>query len=368
MAIAPPSLPVRYLIAAIAWLGCGGGFSNAAAQARIAIPGGVLRGSITDSVRQSGLSYALVSVVGADRRTFASDRGGFAITGLKPGLDRIRVQQIGYAPVEIGVLLVDPGRDPDAAPQLTISLGARVQVLPELNVTAMGLRTYQQPKRCVAPPRAIGGPAARLVIDQAVTNADRILALELGYPFIVTFEHVREAYDAEDRLVAQWIDTIALNPARRAGYWRGAVLGRGRRDEPADAVYFTMGDLARTEFQRAHCLWYLGVDSTETGRIHRVEFEPAPDVKTADWAGSLQFDWESFQLVRSDARLVRADRRAAIQSAQCAVSYGGEIPTIVHEQVALCLADPGRPGALTSRDVYRAIATRFLGVRPGDQR
>lgn len=45
---------------------------------------------------------------------------------------------------------------------------------------------------------------------------------------------------------------------------------------------------------------------------------------------------------------------------------GGEIPTIIHEQLALCLTDTGGSGTATSRDVYRVIATRWLGPRPGD--
>lgn len=41
-------------------------------RATVAIPRGVLRGATTDSGRQVGLSYALVTVVGADRRAFAN--------------------------------------------------------------------------------------------------------------------------------------------------------------------------------------------------------------------------------------------------------------------------------------------------------
>ena len=342
--------------------------SSAGAQTRVVIPGGTLRGAITNDVGQAGLSYALVTVLGADRRAFANEQGRFLITGLKPGADRVRVQQIGYAPVEIDVVLVGPGSEPAASDQLVIPPGAKIQVLPDLIVTAdAGLRRYLQPLGCVAPTGAITDGTAQLVVDQAVTNADRILAVEQGYPFIVTFEHVREAYDSAERLRARWIDTIAINPAKRGGYRRGQVLAQARLWAPLDAVYFTMGDVARKEFQRAHCAWYMGTDSTDAGRTHRIDFEPAPGVKTADWAGSLQFDRETFQLVRSDARLVQVDPDDdRLQSALCAVRYGGEIPTIVHEQLALCLTSTGRSATATSRDIYRVIATRWLGIRPGD--
>ncbi len=129
-----------------------------------------------------------------------------------------------------------------------------------------------------------------------------------------------------------------------------------------------MGDLAREEFQRAHCVWYVGTDSTEAGRVHRLAFEPAPGIKSADWAGMLQFDRESFQLVRSDAWLVQVGRRAEIRDARCAVRYRGDVPTIIHERLAFCLTNLGRPDGITSRDVYRVLGTRFLGQRPGDIR
>ena len=59
--------------------------SSAGAQTRVVSPGGALHGAITNAVGQAGLSYALVTVVGADRRAFANEQGRFLITGLKPG-------------------------------------------------------------------------------------------------------------------------------------------------------------------------------------------------------------------------------------------------------------------------------------------
>lgn len=342
--------------------------TTAAGQTRVLIPGGVLRGTVTDTTGGAGLSYALVTVVRLDRRSFANERGAFAIAGLKPGPERLRVQQIGYAPLELNLMLVDPGKDAAAVDQLIITLGARVQVLPDLVVTAADIRTYRQPESCVAPANALTGGSAQLVIDQAVTNADRIVALEQDYPFIVTFEHVREARDSTDAVVGRWVDTIPLNPAHRAWYRRGAVLPRPPLFRPQEAHYFTMGDLARVEFQRAHCVWYIGTDSTEAGPVHRLVFEPAPGVKSADWAGMLQFDRESFQLARSDAWLVQVGSRAEIRMARCAVRYGGDVPTIIHERIALCQTDLGRPDGVTSRDVYRVLSTRFLGQRPGENR
>ncbi|MFN0181523.1 MAG: carboxypeptidase-like regulatory domain-containing protein [Gemmatimonadales bacterium] len=341
----------------------------------MAIPDGVLRGTISDTSRQAPLSYALVTVVGADRRVFANEAGRFAIAGLGAGPDRIRIQQIGYAPVEIGVVLVARAADSSVVDQLVVAMGARVQVLPDLIVTAdAGRRTYRQPKGCRAPTWAIVGAGAQLVVDQAVTNADRIRAVERDYPIEVDFEHLRELLDSADRVLRRWVDTVAMNPARRSGYRRGKVLPVVRRyplarPQPRDAVYFTAGDLARDEFQGSHCVWYRGPDSTDLGLVYRLDFEPAPGIKTADWAGSLQFDRETFQLVRSDAWLVGADpRRHAIGAARCAVRYGGEIPTIVHEQVARCYADPRLPGSPITHDAYRAIATRFLRAKPGDPR
>jgi hypothetical protein len=341
------------------------GTGDARAQTRVSLRSGTLRGIVQDTSRRHGLSYALVSVVGAGRRAFASAAGTFAITGLKPGPDLVRVLQIGYAPVETEIILVDPAVDTTGLERLEVVLGERVYVLPEITVNARGLRTYRQPPSCIAPDRAFGGGAAQLVIDQAVTNAERILTLEKEYPFHMAYEHIRQAEDRLGLPAARWVDTVTLNSNSRLEYRAGQVLPKGRRD----AYYFTVSDLARPAFQEVHCAWYVGADSVDGRAVHRVEFEPAPGFTDPDWSGALSVDAESFQLVRSEAWLVNVpSKRRQLQAARCTVSYGATIPTLVYELSVFCLAQHGGTRFPTSRELYRVILTRFLGAEPGEPR
>src|SRR4029079_17700308 len=102
-----------------------------------------------------------------------------------------------------------------------------------------------------------------------------------------------------------------------------SVLSRDWFGRVQEAVYFTVVDLARKEFQKAHCLWYAGTDSTAEGWVHRIDFEPEPGVRSVDWEGRLLFDRETFQLVRSEAWLVRAAHPARGQGGDFARRYRG---------------------------------------------
>lgn len=338
--------------------------TTAAAQPKVLLRAGTVRGVVQDTSRRNGLSYALVTVVGAGRRVFASAAGTFAITGLEPGPDTLRVLQIGYAPLAIPIVLVDASVDSTGLERLEVMLGERVFILPEIAVSVpSGLRTYHQPESCTPSERVVTGTAGHLVLNQAVTNAERILVLEQEYPFEVTYEHIRQAEDALGLPAARWIDTLTINSRNRAEYRAGKVLPRGRRD----ATYFTVADLARPAFQQAHCAWYVSTDSVEGRAVHRVEFEPAPGYSDPDWSGTLSFDAESFELVQSEAWLVNVPpQRPQLRAARCVARYWAEIPTLVRERALLCLAQHGGTRFPTSRESYRVIATKFIGPRPGE--
>ncbi len=69
-----------------------------------------LRGTVTDSASQESLQGASVSLVGTDLRAETNGSGQYALTGAPTGPATVRVQMIGYAPVERGVTLEAGGR------------------------------------------------------------------------------------------------------------------------------------------------------------------------------------------------------------------------------------------------------------------
>jgi TonB-linked SusC/RagA family outer membrane protein len=60
----------------------------------------VLRGTVTDSATGGAVAGATVSVVGTDRRAETNADGQYRLADLSPGLLGVRVQMIGYAPIE----------------------------------------------------------------------------------------------------------------------------------------------------------------------------------------------------------------------------------------------------------------------------
>lgn len=76
-------------------------------------PGSIF-GRVTDA-RSGAISDVEVSIVGQERiRTLSDDRGRFGLTGIEPGLIRVRVTRLGYAP-RTATLVVQPGRTADLA-------------------------------------------------------------------------------------------------------------------------------------------------------------------------------------------------------------------------------------------------------------
>jgi hypothetical protein len=95
---------------------------------------------IGDVVGKDGgvpLGHAMVSVLGAERQTFTSDRGVFAFAALGPGKYRIRVVHIGYVPAEVNVVVPADS----APPRLRIELARLSVQLATVRVVAKGICT-----------------------------------------------------------------------------------------------------------------------------------------------------------------------------------------------------------------------------------
>lgn len=338
--------PCRFGIALLAALATGRALS---AQQPVNAPGGTLTGMVLDSTTGRAVGYALVVVVGGDQRVFASESGRFVLTGLSSGRLVLRIQQIGYRAVTIP-LAVNAAPDVSGAPGLEVSLVRPPVVLPEVVVRG---------DVCSGTEALAGSAEGGTVIDEAVKNAERILVLEKSYPFRAVFEQTSFQLDSAQQQVGHQVDTIRYDTRVLAGYRRGRVL-EGRRGPREVANYFTTSDLARTEFQKWHCFWYAGSDTTSDGRpAHRINFAPVAGVRSADWAGSLLVDSATMTLLRSEARLVNLrSRETAFRSARCTVLYQEIVPTLMVESLA---------GCLTSRSSgrYPYTQTRWVLIRFG---
>lgn len=343
-------LPLLLLIALAA---------RAPAQTPVRAPSGVLRGVVQDSVTGEPVGYALVAIMGKDLQDFTSAGGRFTLTGLSGGRARLRVRQIGYR-AEVVTLEIDTRPGPgDAATGLVVRLAKQAFVLPELSVDA---------KRCSGM-RELGStaPEGGTILSEAFENAERILALERKYPFVLVFQRVVTLLDSAYNRIDGRVDTLRKDSRSYVPYRAGKVLARGagaRRDRVAA---FTSSDFAGEEFQRTHCFWYGGRDSVEGFPGYRIDFAPTEDIKSPDWAGSMLVDSASMALLRTETRLVNLPATGTdFLTANCTIFYQPIVPSLPQEFQVRCVSSQrgGPPHIRVERWVL--INRRFTGRTPVD--
>ena len=325
----------------------------------VAAPGGVLTGVIQDSVTSQPVGYALISLIEKDERTFASEAGRFTFQGVGAGRLTLRITQIGYRGRTLSVVA---DVRPDASGTLVISIVRQPLQLPEV---------LTQGDECPVSADADDNGESGTILDEAFRNAERMLAVQRAYPYRSTFHHVTAVLD--EKLVTQrkLVDTIQYKSQENTGYERGRVLVMrqsvdfGRAGLREHANYFQASDLARPEFQKSHCFWYVGPDSVRGFPAYRIVFRPLGTIRTTDWAGILQIDSASMHLLRSEAWLVNLPRTGSVfEAARCSALYTQLVPTLVLEFQVHCVASQNvRPRAFTD-DRWILVDRAFVGRRP----
>ncbi len=327
-----------------------GAVPSLASQPRVRAPNGVLSGAIRDSLTSRPVGYALATLVEKSQSQFANDAGRFRFDGVRPGPITIRVQQIGYRPIDVGAVVVD---DPSSPDQLELVISREELRLPEIVV--VGDRSS-----CAPGLAAASGTGA--IINRVRSNVDRLRVLERNYPFEINFDHTSAILDSTGVVLGKALRrTYTYSTKQLVGYQVGKVADRAGR-----VTLFTASDVARDEFQRHHCFWYDGAD-TVSGRLeHRIAFAPISSVHSVDWTGTLSIDAATAVLRHSDVRLANVGPRSPILGSNCGIEYGEIAPTLVLEQKASCwTVNRDRP-TTTVFDVRQFLSHRFLKRKPGD--
>jgi hypothetical protein len=318
---------------------------------------GTVSGTVRDSATGAPVPYALVGVVGSELQVFAGESGRFTLSGLRGGALTLRVQQIGYRPARI--TLTDRERSGGAA-SVMVTLARQPVVLPEVVVrghVCSGVEALEQ--------EAEGGS----ILDEAFKNAERLLALERSYPFLMAFQKRVTILDSLGERTGGWIDTIYYDSRSLAGYRKGRVLPLNEpKGRPESARYFTTSDLAREEFRKTHCFWYAGRDSSIEGFPgYRIDFAPRADVKSVDWAGSLVIDTIAMLPLKSEARMVNLPRRGTrFKSSICSVLFNPITPTLVLELQFACVHTHRTEPPIVVVELWNRIRNSFIGRSPLD--
>jgi hypothetical protein len=338
-------LPFLLLVARLA---------SASAQTAARAPSGTLRGVVQDSATGVPVGYALVVLLGKDQQTFTSESGRFTLTNLGAKA-RLRVQQIGYRAQTVSLEIDTRSGTGDPSPGLVVRLVRHAVVLPEISVEAKGCLDL----------RDVGStaPEGETILSEAFFNAERILALERKYPFVLEFQRVVTLLDSEYTRIDGQVDTLEKDSRTYVPYRAGKVLERGLRRERVAA--FTTSDFAGEEFQRAHCFWYAGRDSVEGFPGYRIDFAPKPEIKSPDWAGSMLVDSASMGLLRTQTRLVNLPLTGTgFLTANCTIFYQPIVPSLPQEFQVHCVSSQrgGPPHIRVER--WLLINRRFTGRTP----
>ena len=330
------------------------GVASASAQTSARAPSGTLRGMVQDSATGAPVGYALVVLLGGDQQAFTSESGRFSLSRLAPGKAQLRVQQIGYRARTLTLEIDTQSGGVDGSSGLVIRLARQVIVLPEISVegqSCLGMRDLGST-----------APETGTILGEAYLNAERILALERKYPFVLEFQRVVTRLDsAYDRIDGR-VDTLVKDSRTYLPYRAGKVLDRGVRERVAA---FTSSDFAGEEFQRTHCFWYAGRDSLEGFPGYRIDFAPKPEIKSPDWSGSMLVDSASMALLRTETQLVNLPPTGTnFLTASCTIFYQPIVPSLPQEFQVRCVSSQrgGPPHFRVER--WLLINRRFTGKTP----
>lgn len=329
----------------------------ALAQIRAVATDGVLTGVVRDSASGEPVSYALLVLVGRNQQVFATEGGRFRLTGLPAGPASLRVQQIGYRGVTLPLRIERRAADQPPGEELVVTLVRRPLVLPEL---------ISRGDACLRMQEAGGAaPEGGTILDEAYKNAERILTLEQRFPFVLKYQRSTATFDSSYVPIGGMIDTVRKDSRTFAAYRAGRVLDRaGTRLERVNA--FTTSGIAGEEFQRTHCFWYAGRDSVAGSPAYRIEFAPSPQLRAADWAGSILVDSASMSLLKAEARVVNLpERGSGFLSVICTFFYRPILPSLPQEHETKCVSALRGPPKEFLVERWLMVDRSFVGRTPG---
>jgi hypothetical protein len=317
-------------------------------------------------VKTSGIpvSYAVVGAKPGPTERFTSSDGHFALRGLALGKITVSARHIGYASLDTTV-------DVAAGDSLNLEL--------ELSAIAVQLpAVHSLAQRCVHPgdSNANVGPELSVLFDQVKQNADRNRLLASAYPFEVIIE--RKISKPEPALEARFVayDTIVRPSDRRWRYEPGNMLGTREIESGAfGGKWFTvtmpaLADFGDQRFLENHCFDFGGADVFEGDSVLRLDFVPAPSVRTLDVGGSIFLDPKTFQVRVMQLALVNLTKQLKRQiSGQSIVARFKEpfagVPVVDRIQSMVLPRDDAKGLASEpSTEDQRALRVRFLKGRP----
>jgi hypothetical protein len=310
------------------------------------------------------VSYAVVGAKPGAPERFTGSDGQFVLRDLKPGSITLTARHIGYTPLDTTINVVAGD-----SLNLRIELALITIQLPAVHALA---------QRCAHPGDANANLSAELAVlfDQVKQNAERNQLLASSYPFEVTIE--RKITKPEPSLEARFVayDTVIKTSARTWRYEPGNMLGTREIESGAfGGKWYTimmpeLADFADQRFLENHCFDFGGEDVVDGDTLLRMDFAPAPVVKTADVGGAVFLDPKTYQLRMMHLILVNLPKQLRSQiSGQSIIAKFQEpiagVPVIAKVQsMVIPREDAKGLASEPATEDQRALRVRFLKGKP----
>ncbi len=325
---------------------------------------GTIAGRVVVKGTDLPIGYSVVSLGDRRRDQFTDAGGAFTIRDVAAGQVRFLARHIGYMPLD--TILSVRNRD-------------TVHVRLELSLVPAQLPAVHSLAKACAHPGTVDPRVSlelAMLFEQVKENAERHRLLSRSYPFELDIE--RKITKPEPMLEARFVayDTVVRSSERNWRYAPGKMLGT--RDY-SDGVFagrwstLTMpelADFADEEFLNNHCFDFEGTDVVDGDTLLRIDFIPAPAIRTPDVSGTIYLDRKTYQLRATLLSLVNFNRqlRDALAAQAVRADFREAIPgvPVVHRVSSLVFPKEERKETPTepATETHRTLAIRFLKGRP----
>jgi hypothetical protein len=334
------------------------------AQAGSPEQSGTIVGLVTMKEGDLPLPYSVVSAGTLGREQFTNASGAFTMSGLPPGVLRLRVRHLGYTPANVDVVVREHNVD-----TVRIAL-SHIAV----RLSALQVRAYPP---CVAP----GAPPSTdssfaVVFDQLRQNAEQYRLLSRTYPFEYGVERTTSITFQNNVIRRQKVDTIGLRSVDEWHYQPGNVVTENRRffwrDDAVTLRIPTLSNFADTIFIANHCFYSAGLESVDGRELYRIDFTAASRIREPDVEGSLYLDPTTFQIRRTFLRLSKTPSVIPdIIETEATTVFAELLPSV---PIIAAISSMNRLKPVSNRanppvattEEQRLIAVQFTGRRPGD--
>jgi hypothetical protein len=247
--------------------------------------------SVSDSLSGQKIANADITELRSGIHRSTDANGEARLVWPPDGNLRFRVRQLGFTPATRELR-----RDDRVVATNTVAIAlSRVRyVLPPV--------TTKDRTACATPADSVSAQLSAMTLEQIRLGAERYEGFRKAYPFRAKVIRRTATLDSNGKVTRMVDSKEEVNSDDWGDPYRAGEVVESTPFGFSVPILF-LETLAEPEFWRNHCFVARGVEDRSGSRVIRLDFEPAPNIRSADWQGSALIDSATSILVRLDFRL-----------------------------------------------------------------